>query len=93
MEGITDVHTAVDLAKATVNDLFKPKSNPRLEEVNFEDERGHDFWKITVSFLSPSDAHPLAWALEPKMVRRFKVVRIRDRDGKVVSVTRRPPSS
>ena len=90
-----DVKEAVGIAKGYVNDLFADESitHVGLEEVVF-DERSGD-WKVTIGF-SPQ-WNPFNAALSSTLGggrpdphgRSYKVVRIRDGDGRVVSLTDR----
>jgi hypothetical protein len=94
-----DVKEAVGTAKAYVSDLFKDQiySDPLLEEVEFDDNSRT--WRITIGFLrlpeirrGPSDADQVngtpGLGVPPfGMPRRaYKVVRINDAGGNVVSV-------
>ena len=81
MQGKLDPHKAVDMAKSIVRDLFELSGGPRLEEVEFDDTSNPHHWRLTVSFRrrTPGQA----------VTRVFKVVRIKDVDGQVVSITDR----
>lgn len=83
MKRTTDVHTAIRIAKETVDDLFGVPGRSRLEEVDFDD---FSYWKITVSFSRSLVAGVMSGV---DAQRTFKVVRIRDSDGHVASVTHR----
>ena len=93
-----DVKEAVKTAKAYVADLFEGEGleSIGLEEVVFEDEA--DVWKITIGFARPWDRvkgvteamSALSFGGSPEWKRRsFKVVRIEDGSGKVLSLTSR----
>lgn len=89
------VKEAAQVAKATVASLFEDQriSNILLEEVDFEELP--ETWKITVGFFRQAevDSQSVAGAIVPPLLprrqRSFKVVRIRDRDGQVLSVKHR----
>ena len=88
-----DVKEAARVAKATVASLFEDQqiSNILLEEVDFEELP--DTWSITVGFFRQGevDSRSIVGPISPLIGRRrsFKVVRIRDSDGKVLSVKHR----
>ena len=97
-----DAKEAVKTAKEYVADLFEDESieNLGLEEIVFKDGTGT--WKVTVGFNRPwdqvknlADVMSAASAGEiPQWKRRsFKVVHIKDRTGKVLSVTHREPGA
>lgn len=83
-----DVKQAVQTAKEHVVDLFDGEEIDfvGLEEVVFDDESVQ--WLITIGFSRPWDRpKTLSAALREEPLRRsYKVVRINDSDGKVVSV-------
>ena len=89
------VKEAAQVAKATVASLFEDQriSNILLEEVAFEELP--ETWKITVGFFRQADvdSQSVARAILPPVLplrqRSFKVVRIRDSDGQVLSVKHR----
>ena len=89
------VKEAAQVAKATVASLFGDEriSNILLEEVDFEELP--ETWKITVGFFRQVevDSQSVAGAILPRPLwqrqRSFKVVRIRDSDGQVLSVKHR----
>ena len=86
-----DVKEAVGKAKAHVMTLFGDEGimHLGLEEVEFEDVS--DAWKITLGFSRPWDqGNALTAALgDQRPSRSYKVVRIDDEDGGVISVTTR----
>ena len=94
-----DVKEAVKTAKSYVADLFEGEGleNIGLEEVVFED--GADVWKVTVGFSRRWDrvkglVEVLSSNQMPEWNRRsFKVVRIEDGSGKVLSLTHRDPAA
>lgn len=97
-----DVKEAVGTAKTYVEELFRGEGleNIGLEEVVFEEEA--DVWKITIGFTRPWDRvkgvadvmSALSSGEIPEWKRRsFKVVRIEDGSGKVLSLTHRVPAA
>lgn len=88
-----EVKEAAQVAKATVASLFEDQqiSNVLLEEVDFEELPAT--WSITVGFFRQAemDSHSIAGSISKLIGRQrlFKVVRIRDSDGKVLSVKHR----
>lgn len=97
-----DVMQAVVRAKEYVTDVFSDEdlADVGLEEVVFDDEA--KVWEVTVGFNRPwdrlkglADVMSAASAGEfPEWKRRsFKVVRIEDRTGRVVSLTHREPAA
>ena len=87
-QSIIDVRSVVRKAKAYLVDLFDGEeiSQIGLEEVEFDAKT--DEWRITVGFSRPwEQKNVLTAALsEGRPSRSYKVVRIRDLDGRVVSV-------
>jgi hypothetical protein len=86
-----EVKQAVAIAKNYVGEIFAGESltNVGLEEVEFDEMRGA--WEITVGFSRPWDAK-LPWvspALQADKSRSYKVVRISDSDGRVLSIKNR----
>ena len=85
-----NVSDAVQVAISDTKKLFESEnlSNLGLEEVAFDDSS--EEWIITVGFSRPWDYQntgTLASALAPqKPNRSFKIVRVKDSDGRVVSV-------
>ena len=90
-----EVKEAAQVARAIVASLFADEkiSNILLEEVDFEELP--ETWKITVGFFRQAevDSQSVTGAILPALVplrqRSFKVVRIRDSDGPVLSVKHR----
>ena len=86
-----DVKQAVRTARKYVGELFDGEEIDYvgLEEVVFDDES--DQWLITIGFSRPWDrpkALP-ASLLEDPLKRSYKVVRINDADGRVISLKER----
>ena len=89
-----DVKEAVGTAKSYVADVFADEliTNVGLEEVIFDEGMGA--WKVTVGFsrrwnqTDTTNASPLIRRLNPRE-RSYKVVRIKDIDGRVISLTDR----
>ncbi len=83
-----DVKEAARTAKEYVADLYAGEEimNVGLEEAEF-DNRSND-WKITIGFSRPWDRKTnLAAALEGGLpARSYKVVRIDDDDGHIISL-------
>ena len=90
-----DVKNAVSKAKAYLMELFAEDgvADIRLEEVE-HDERDES-WNITLGFLrhreAPANMSALVASLDALASRRrvYRVVRVRERDGAVVSVKHR----
>ena len=83
-----DVKEAVVAAKDYVSDLFgeeKPM-NLGLEEIEF-DERTNE-WHVTVGFSRPWESGSIASALGTTR-RAYKILRIANGDGHVISVKNR----
>lgn len=87
-----DVKEAIGKAKTYVAETFsddKPR-NIGLEEVRFDDRR--NAWLITIGFSRPWDTtKPFAGVLakDIDLNRTYKVVRVDDQNGSVISVTNR----
>ena len=83
-----DVKEAVRAAKECVVDLFDGEEIDYvgLEEVVFDDES--DQWLITIGFSRPWERPKALSAslLEDPLKRSYKVVRINDADGRVMSL-------
>lgn len=85
MQGKTDIRQVIETAMSAVRDLFGDCWGLRLEEVKFDDTGHPEHWDITVSFTYSS---AVVWhGRDPDRV--FKVVRIKDFNGQVTSVTNR----
>lgn len=87
-----DVKDAITKAKTYVAEVFDAESprNIGLEEIRFDDLR--NIWLITVGFSRPWDSpKALVTALgrDLDLKRTYKVVHLKDDDGRVVSVTDR----
>ena len=85
MQGKTDIRNVIETAMSTVGDLFGDCWGLRLEEVKFDDTSHPEHWDVTVSF-GYTAAEVL---LGHNQGRAFKVVRIKDFNGQVTSVTNR----
>lgn len=83
-----DVKQAAKVAKDYVIDLFADEQieHVGLEEVKFDQHS--DVWEITIGFFRPWNRGPLSFGLSPAQ-RSYKIVRIDDADGHVVSVEHR----
>lgn len=92
-----DVKEAVAAAKRYIEEVFSDEGIAEigLEEVEFDNAR--DVWRITMGFSrermvvdmsSPALGHLLA---PRRRVRSYKVVRISDKNNKVLSVKNREP--
>lgn len=92
-----DVKEAVNLAKEYTKDLFASEqiSNLGLEEVEFDDHSM--IWNVTIGFSRPWDTPINTFAVIAQQIsspkRSYKVVRIDDASGKVVSVKNRETKS
>ncbi len=86
-----DVKEAAKTAKTYLAELYSDEAimNVGLEEVEFDDVSGN--WKITIGFSRPWDQRgPMVAALvERSSSRSYKVIRINDEDGLVISLTDR----
>lgn len=89
-----DVKDAVRTAKEYISTLYADEGISRvgLEEVKFETEQ-YGTWDVTIGFFrsfTPGPMGELAAALDTDPRRRvYKIVRINNGDGRVVSVTHR----
>ena len=83
-----DVKEAAKTAKDYVIDVFGDEDiqHVGLEEVKFDDIS--KAWDITIGFSRPWDRSGLAILPNPAH-RSYKVVRIKDSDGQITSVTHR----
>lgn len=81
-----EVKEAVNMAKEHIRNLYEGEKivNLGLEEV----ELANDVWSIAVGFSRPWDSTPRDMLGHPQgpRARSYKVVRISDRDGTVLSV-------
>ena len=81
-----EVKEAVMVAKRHIRDLFETEGirNVGLEEV----ERDDGVWLITIGFSRPWDfeSHNLFGMAQAPPRRTYKVVRVGDTDGKIMSV-------
>ena len=92
-----DVKEAVAAAKSYVTDIFSSEriSAVQLEEVEFDDKQL--VWNITVGFWRRADDEDFPYASQLQAAlsrvakqRSFKIVRLRDSDGQVLSLKHRP---
>jgi hypothetical protein len=85
-----DVKAAVVVAKQYINELFAEEGikNLGLEEVEFDENE--QAWQVTIGFLRPWDAPPSPLATlagqNSHGRRAYKVIRIANADGRVLSV-------
>lgn len=79
-----DVKQAVEVAKNHVEDLFGEEDiiNMGLEEVELDEEGS---WRITIGFSRPWDRN-VGSILSGENARSYKIVILRDEDGRVLSV-------
>ena len=85
-----DVKQAARTARLFISDLFEGEeiAHVGLEEVDF-DETSNE-WKITIGFSRPWDQKHVPAALdEVRLTRSYKIVRINDDSGSVISVKHR----
>lgn len=85
-----DVREAISKAKEYVAEVFHDDGprNIGLEEVRFDDTQ--KVWLITVGFSRPWDSPKLfVLGREVDLRRTYKIVRIDDNEGSIVSVTNR----
>ncbi len=93
-----EVGEAITVAKNYVKKIFDEDGikNLGLEEVQFDDSS--NTWRITIGFSRPWDNVPsLPAGLDvafgpPPLSRSYKMVRLSDADGRVLSVTSRDVS-
>ena len=91
-----DVKEAARTAKDYLTDLFADESitNVGLEEIEFDEF--DNVWKITVGSSRPWDQRNALVAImgsDGRPIRSYKVVRINDDDGMVMSLTDRIPEA
>ena len=79
-----DVKLAVAIAKKHIAELFGEEEilNLGLEEVELDDE---GFWRITIGFSRPWNRN-VGSVLSGENSRSYKIVILRDEDGRVLSV-------
>ena len=87
-----DVKEAIAKAKIYVSELFvgEKLSNLGLEEVEFDDRAQR--WEITLGFSRPWDSVSGMAAMmqhAPVISRTYKIVRVADQDGKLISISNR----
>lgn len=85
-----EVQEAIRLAKGYVTEVFgdeKP-TNVGLEEIEFDD--ADQIWNVTIGFSRPmlnvKSAVANLVGEDPMRQRTYRVVRIRDDDGKMVAI-------
>ncbi len=82
-----EVKEAVASAKAYVNELFAPEKIENIGLEEFEFDRRHRQWRITVGFSRPWQAGgALSVATGMPRPRSYKVVTVSDSDGTVTSI-------
>jgi uncharacterized protein YdeI (YjbR/CyaY-like superfamily) len=90
------IREAVTAAKKYVSEIFAEEQITRLtlEEVEFDEAAG--IWNITIGFSWPWDAPQNAFAALghdlSQWRRRYKVVRISDATGQLLSIKNREPA-
>ncbi len=84
-----DVKEAAQAAKAYIIDLFADEQieHVGLEEVRFDHMA--EAWDITIGFSRPWDRGALGTIIAGPAHRNYKIVRINDKDGEVLSVAHR----
>jgi hypothetical protein len=88
-----DVKEAIAIAKRYVKDVFVDEAieNIGLEELEFDDDK--DIWSVTLGFSRPWHDDRLPTALQvnafSQRKRDYKVLRISDQSGKVLSIKNR----
>jgi hypothetical protein len=88
-----EVQEAIRLAKHYVADVFSDEepTNVGLEEVEFDD--ADQTWNVTIGFSRPWNSTKSVLANlsgeAPPKKRAYKIVRIRDNDGKMIAIKRR----
>ena len=87
-----EVKEVVKAAKAYVTDLLAEEgmTNLGLEEIYFDDK--NDTWDVTLGFSRPwnSSKGALSAITGDTLARRaYRVVRVRNGDGKVISIKKR----
>jgi hypothetical protein len=91
-----DVKEAVSSAKHHLSNLYSEEkiANLGLEEVEYDDQ--NNIWHVTLGFSRPWETPRnilTALGQEVQPPRTYKVVRITDKDGRVLSVKNRDGSS
>ena len=86
-----EVKEAVRVAKECVVELFSGEGieNVGLEEIDLDHG---DCWKITIGFPRAWDRN-ISSVLAGQKSRSYKVVRLSDEDGRIVSITNREESA
>ena len=78
---------AVAAAKTYFRDLSPDDPTPTLEEIWFEDQGG--LWCVTLGVGRPSHHGGIGIGAPSGQSLAYKVVRIRDKDGKPISIKNR----
>ena len=84
MESQMEARDAVQLAKQYVFELFRDEGIAEIGLEEIEGERG-DLWTITIGFSRDWDRN-LSSVLGGQRSRSYKVIRINDKDGRVLSI-------
>ncbi len=89
-----DMREAVQKAKKYINTIFADEDieHVGVEEVVFDNDNKEETWKITIGFFRPWDQTEgiAASLLQSRWNKRdFKVIKIDDRTGDVISMTHR----
>ena len=88
-----DVKQVVDMAKKHVKDLFENEGiyDVGLEEIEFDDHA--QVWNVTIGFSRPWDKPVTSFAMLAQQFsypkRSFKIVRIDDASGRLLSLKNR----
>lgn len=91
-----DSKQAVQLAKRHIQDLFAEEGarNIGLEELEYQEEPG--IWLVTVGFSRPWEMQRNALTDitgQTQVQRSYKIVRLSDQDGQIISVKSHPVSA
>ena len=85
-----DVKEAVSTAKKYIQELFSEENikNLGLEEVEYDDQKNE--WQITVGFSRPWQRDDLGLPrFIPNATRSYKIIKISEKTGNVISVKNR----
>jgi hypothetical protein len=92
-----DVREAVKRAKTYVAEVFEDDkvTNLGLEEIEYDENSGA--WNVTLGFSRSWDTTPqnplsVITGADNRLRRTYRVVRVRDTDGEVLSVKLREPN-
>ena len=92
-----DVKEVVELAKRHIVEIYANEqiTNVGLEEVDFDGTKS--VWSVTIGFSRPWDEPRNAFAVlaaQGAYTRRtYKMLRVSDKDGKVLSIKNREPGT